>query len=37
MRCDQDAAPDDAFWGALDYLLTTSRLVIDRPAGSSHP
>lgn len=25
------------FWRALDTLVSTSRLVIDRPAGSAHP
>ena len=25
------------FWYALDELVRTSRLVIDRPAGSAHP
>lgn len=28
---------DDRFWTLLDDLIATSRLVIDRPTGSSHP
>lgn len=34
----EDCAPEDrGFWGNLDLLLGSSRLVIDRPAGSAHP
>jgi inorganic pyrophosphatase len=30
--------PDDAgFWTALDTLVATCRIVIDRPQGTSHP
>lgn len=29
--------PNPAFWEALDTLLRTSEIVIDRPAGSAHP
>ena len=25
------------FWAALDQLVSTSRIVIDRPAGTAHP
>lgn len=28
---------DSGFWSALDQLISRSQLVIDRPAGSSHP
>ena len=28
---------DDAFWAALDRLMASSRLVIDRPKGTAHP
>ena len=28
---------DDAFWRALDELLSDSEIVIDRPKGSAHP
>lgn len=28
---------DAAFWAALDSLLASSKLVIDRPKGSAHP
>lgn len=28
---------DDRFWIALDDLVATSRVVIDRPKGSAHP
>ena len=28
---------EDAFWLALDQLVETSTLVIDRPRGSTHP
>ena len=28
---------NEAFWKALDTLLEESRIVIDRPKGSSHP
>ena len=28
---------DDAFWAALDQLMVSSRLVIDRPKGTAHP
>ena len=28
---------DDAFWAALDRLIATGRLVIDRPRGTAHP
>jgi inorganic pyrophosphatase len=28
---------DDRFWAALDDLIATSRVVIDRPTGSTHP
>ena len=28
---------DDAFWAALDQLMASSRLVIDRPKGMAHP
>lgn len=28
---------NEGFWLALDELITTSRLVIDRPKGSAHP
>jgi len=28
---------DDRFWTALDDLIATSRVVIDRPTGSPHP
>ncbi len=28
---------NEAFWLALDELIATSRLVIDRPKGSAHP
>lgn len=28
---------EDAFWQALDTLVAQSRLVMDRPRGSSHP
>ena len=27
----------DAFWNALDELLSSSEIVIDRPKGSAHP
>jgi inorganic pyrophosphatase len=27
----------DDFWQALDTLLTTGRLIIDRPRGTAHP
>ncbi len=27
----------EAFWRKLDELVSTSRLVVDRPAGSAHP
>ena len=37
MNKEPRARSDDAFWRALEHLLATSRLVIDRPAGSSHP
>lgn len=29
--------PNPAFWDALDTLVQTSEIVIDRPAGSAHP
>lgn len=30
--------PEDAgFWAALDQLMASSRLVIDRPKGTAHP
>ena len=28
---------DELFWRNLDELIATSRLVIDRPAGATHP
>ena len=28
---------DEAFWKAIDSLVTASRVVIDRPKGSCHP
>ena len=28
---------DDAFWSALDALIATSEIAIDRPRGSAHP
>ena len=28
---------DEAFWRALDELIRTSEIVIDRPRGSAHP
>ncbi|MGM9557947.1 MAG: inorganic pyrophosphatase [Oscillospiraceae bacterium] len=28
---------NDAFWGALDALVSSSGIVIDRPKGSAHP
>ena len=28
---------DDAFWTALDQLLASGRVVIDRPRGTAHP
>ena len=28
---------DDAFWAALDQLMASSRVVIDRPKGTAHP
>ena len=28
---------DDAFWHALDELVVTSEIVIDRPKGARHP
>ena len=28
---------DDAFWAALDQLMASSRVVIDRPRGTAHP
>lgn len=28
---------DDTFWNALDTLVATSEIVIDRPRGSAHP
>ena len=28
---------DDAFWAALDQLMVSSRVVIDRPRGTAHP
>ena len=28
---------DDAFWAALDQLLATGRVVIDRSRGTAHP
>lgn len=28
---------NDAFWGALDALVSSSEIVIDRPKGSAHP
>jgi inorganic pyrophosphatase len=28
---------DDAFWNALDTLIATSEIAIDRPRGSAHP
>lgn len=28
---------DEDFWNALDQLVNTSEIVIDRPKGSSHP
>ncbi|MGQ9841819.1 MAG: inorganic pyrophosphatase [Anaerolineae bacterium] len=31
------AAMSEDFWRALDELVSTSRLVIDRPRGSAHP
>lgn len=27
----------DAFWNAIDRLVDTSKVVIDRPRGSAHP
>lgn len=30
-------APDNRFWEAADELLTTSKIVVDRPKGSVHP
>ncbi len=27
----------ETFWSTLDALVSTSRLVVDRPAGSAHP
>jgi inorganic pyrophosphatase len=29
--------PDNSFWQAMAGLLTTQRVVIDRPKGSAHP
>lgn len=28
---------DDAFWNAIDKLVSESEIVIDRPKGSAHP
>lgn len=28
---------DDAFWNALDELVSTSEIVIDSPKGTAHP
>lgn len=28
---------DEDFWQALDELIRTSEIVIDRPRGSAHP
>ena len=28
---------DDVFWNALDTLIATSEIAIDRPRGSAHP
>ena len=28
---------DEGFWNALDELVNTSEIVIDRPKGSAHP
>ena len=28
---------DNAFWSALDHLVSESEIVIDRPKGTSHP
>jgi len=28
---------DSAFWQAIDQLVATSKIVIDRPKGSAHP
>jgi inorganic pyrophosphatase len=29
--------PDDSFWNAIDQLVNTSTMVIDRPKDSAHP
>jgi inorganic pyrophosphatase len=29
--------PDTSFWQAMTQLLTTNRIIIDRPRGSAHP
>jgi inorganic pyrophosphatase len=29
--------PDSSFWHAMDQLLLTNSIVVDRPKGSSHP
>lgn len=29
--------PSDKFWAAIDHLIATSTVVIDRPKGSRHP
>jgi inorganic pyrophosphatase len=29
--------PDTSFWQGMEKLLTTNRLIIDRPKGSTHP
>ena len=34
---DDGASADGAFWGAIDSLVRTSRVVVDRPRGSRHP
>lgn len=39
MHCEEKAMHryDEAFWQALDELIRTSEVVIDRPRGSAHP
>jgi inorganic pyrophosphatase len=32
-----NAKKNEAFWEALDTLVSSSKLVIDRPKGTHHP
>lgn len=34
---EQHTAPSTGFWQALDTLVATSQLVLDRPRGTAHP